>query len=83
MNLQKLLLLKQLSNNQYAKRDPFFFFEELKNFDSILIIMGNFDMESFFITILLQEKIDLSVENSFKGATKLYSTHYSCVLLSA
>ena len=54
-------LLEPLTYNQYAIKDSFSFCEELKHFNTNLI-MASFDIESLFTKIPLQETIDLCVQ---------------------
>ena len=58
-------LLEPLTYNQYTIKDSFSFCEELKNFNTNLI-MASFDVESLFTNIPLQETIDLCVQKLFE-----------------
>ena len=62
-------MLQPLTTNEHTIKDSFTFAEELKSFDSKLV-MSSFDAESLFTNISLQETIDLCVEDLFK-----YRTH--------
>ena len=57
-------LLEPLTYNQYTIKDSFSFCEELKHFNTNLI-MTIFDVESLFTNIPLQETIDLCVQKLF------------------
>ena len=61
-------MLEPLTTNEYTIKDSFTFAEELRSFDSKLL-MASFDIESLFTNIPLQETIDLCVENLFKDRT--------------
>ena len=50
-------LLEPLTHNQYTIKDSFSFCEELKHFNTNLI-MANFNVESLFTNTPLQETID-------------------------
>ena len=58
-------LLEPLTYNQYTIKDSFSFCEELKHFNTNLIMAG-FDVESLFTNIPLQETIDLCVQKLFE-----------------
>ena len=58
-------LSKPLTYNQYTIKDLFSFCEELKQFNTNLI-MASFDVESLFTNIPLQETIDLCVQKLFE-----------------
>ena len=58
-------LLEPLTYNQYTIKDSFSFCEELKHFNTNLI-MASFDIESLFTKIPLQETIDLCVQKLFE-----------------
>ena len=58
-------LLEPLTYNQYTIKDSFSFCEELKHFNTNLI-MASFDIESLFTNIPLQETIDLCVQKLFE-----------------
>ena len=58
-------ILEPLTTNEYTIKDSFTFAEELRSFDSKLV-MTSFDIESLFTNIPLQETIDLCVENLFQ-----------------
>ena len=60
--------LEPLTTNEYTIKDSFALVEELKSFDSKLM-MVNFDMEPLCTNIPLQGTIDLSVENLFQDMT--------------
>ena len=60
--------LESLTTNGYTIKDSFALVEELKSFDSKLM-MVNFDMEPLCTNIPLQGTIDLSVENLFQDMT--------------
>ena len=60
--------LEPLTTNGYTIKDSFALVEELKSFDSKLM-MVNFDMEPLCTNIPLQGTIDLSVENLFQDMT--------------
>ena len=61
-------ILEPLTTNEYTVKDSFTFAEELKSFDSKLV-MASFDIESLFTNMPLQETIDLCVENLFQDRT--------------
>ena len=61
-------MLEPLTTNEYTIKDSITFAEELKNFDSKLV-MASFDIESLFTNIPLQGTIDLCNENLFKDRT--------------
>ena len=54
-------LLEPLTYNQYTIKDSFSFCEQLKHFNTNLI-MAHFEVESLFTNIPLQETIDLCVQ---------------------
>ena len=55
-------ILEPLTTNEYTVKDSFTFAEELKSFDSKLM-MASFDIESLFTNIPMQETINLCVQN--------------------
>ena len=58
-------MLESLTTNEYTIKNSFTFAEQLQSFDS-KFVMDNFDIESLFTNIPLQEIIDFCVENLFK-----------------
>ena len=58
-------MLESLTTNEYTTKNSFTFAEQLQSFDS-KFVMDNFDIESLFTNIPLQEIIDFCVENLFK-----------------
>ena len=65
-------MLEPLTANEYTYKDSSTFAEEIRRFDSKLV-MASFDIESLFTNIPLQERVDLCVENSFKDRTRVDS----------
>ena len=61
----KSLLLEPLTYNQYTIQDPLSFCEELKHFNTNLI-MASFDVKSLFTNITLQERIVFCVQKLFE-----------------
>ena len=70
-------MLKSLTTNEYTMKGSFTFAEELQSFDS-KFVMTNFDIESHFTNIPLQETIDLCVENLLKDRTHADNLSKDC-----
>ena len=63
-----VLMIEPLTTNEYTITDSFISAEELQSFNS-KFVMDNFEIESLFTNISLQETIDLYVENLFEDKT--------------
>ena len=70
-------MLEPLIFNEYTIKGSFKFAEELRSFDSKLV-MTSFDIQSLFTNIPLQETIDLCVENLFKDRTHVDNLLKDC-----
>ena len=63
-------ILKSLTSNEYAVKDPLAFAEEIVEQDSEFF-MGSLDVDSLFTNILLEETIDICTNTLFENTEKV------------